>query len=289
MKSIILNTQIGTLAANLYLPQEIKQTLPVVIVTGAWTTVKEQMPAVYAEALTKQGFAAITFDFRGWGQSLDEVKYLEEPARKIEDIRAVIDSLAQREDIDGSNIFGLGICASSGYMLDAVESNPHIRAAAAVAPWLHNADLANAIYGGEASVQNLIQLSEDAAHGEQAVYIEAASTTNQNALMYQAPYYTEANRGQVAQYDNLFNVASWKGWLTYDAVSGAADQDKPILLVASEDMALSDGTHQYLENAKDNVSAIWLEGVSQFDFYDVPEHVEKATQAVAQHFRSHIK
>lgn len=93
----------------------------------------------------------------------------------------------------------------------------------------------------------------------------------------------------MAQYDNLFNVASWKGWLTYDAVSGAADQDKPILLVASEDMALPDGTHQYLENAKDNVSAIWLEGVSQFDFYDVPEHVEKATQAVAQHFRSHIK
>ena len=91
MKSIILNTQVGTLAASLYLPQETKQTPPVAIVTGAWTTVKEQMPAVYAEALTKQGFAAITFDFRGWGQSLDEVKYLEEPARKIEDIRAVID------------------------------------------------------------------------------------------------------------------------------------------------------------------------------------------------------
>ena len=51
MKSIILNTQVGTLAASLYLPQETKQTPPVAIVTGAWTTVKEQMPAVYALSL----------------------------------------------------------------------------------------------------------------------------------------------------------------------------------------------------------------------------------------------
>lgn len=43
MQAIELNTEVGKLAANLYLPKGVKNP-PVVIVTGAWTTVKEQMP-----------------------------------------------------------------------------------------------------------------------------------------------------------------------------------------------------------------------------------------------------
>lgn len=68
MKHIELNTQVGQLAANLYLPKDAKDA-PVVVVTGAWTTVKEQMPAVYAQALAERGYAALTFDFRGWGKA----------------------------------------------------------------------------------------------------------------------------------------------------------------------------------------------------------------------------
>ncbi len=103
MKSFTLNTTVGPLAANLYLPEN-KENPPVVIVTGAWTTVKEQMPAVYAKVLADLGFATLTFDFRGWGKSPDSVKYLEDPVRKTEDIKAVIDALADRDDVDGSKI-----------------------------------------------------------------------------------------------------------------------------------------------------------------------------------------
>ena len=81
MKSFALSTQVGELAANLYLPTNTDQPnskVPLVIVTGAWTTVKEQMPAVYAKALSERGFAALTFDFRGWGQSPDAMPYLED-------------------------------------------------------------------------------------------------------------------------------------------------------------------------------------------------------------------
>ena len=116
MKHIKLNTQVGQLAANLYLPKEVKNA-PVIIVTGAWTTVKEQMPAFYAQALAERGYAALTFDFRGWGESKDAVMYLEDPARKTADIRAVIGAVSQLDDVDASRIGGLGICASSGYML----------------------------------------------------------------------------------------------------------------------------------------------------------------------------
>ncbi|EKO3862271.1 alpha/beta hydrolase [Vibrio sp. Y29_XK_CS5] len=287
MKHIELNTQVGQLAANLYLPKGAKNA-PVVIVTGAWTAVKEQMPAVYAQALAERGYAALTFDFRGWGESKDQVMYLEDPARKTADIRTVIEAVSQLDGVDASRIGGLGICASAGYMLDAVAGNDKVKAAAVVAPWLHDKAMATEIYGGEESAKNLLAAAEEAAHSATPVYIEAASTTNGNALMFQAPYYTETDRGLIPEYDNQYNVASWSGWLNYDAQASAATQDKPVLMVASEAMALPAGAHRYIENAGSNVNAVWLYGINQFDFYDQPEAVKLAVDEVVEHFEANL-
>jgi fermentation-respiration switch protein FrsA (DUF1100 family) len=301
MKSFTLSTQVGELAANLYLPtnqnlSDSAEKAPLVIVTGAWTTVKEQMPAVYAKALSEQGYAALTFDFRGWGLSPDATPYLEDPQRKTDDIRAVIAAIvagdmpsdvAEYDAVDTSRLYGIGVCASAGYMLDAVSGNAQVKAAAVVVPWLHNPTIATAIYGGEESAASLLAAAESAAKADEPVLMEAASTTNEGALMYQAPYYTETGRGLIPEYDNQFNVASWTGWLNYDALAGAETQDKPVLMVASNAMALPDGAKAYLEQASDNVTAVWLEDVTQFDFYDVAEHVATAAKAVAQHFNAH--
>ncbi|MGB0836400.1 MAG: alpha/beta hydrolase [Psychrobium sp.] len=283
MQAIELNTEVGKLAANLYLPKGVKKP-PVVIVTGAWTTVKEQMPANYAQALADKGYAAITFDFRGWGQSKDATPYLEDPTRKTRDISAVINAVSKLKQINGDKIAGLGICASSGYMLDAASGNGKISSVAVVAPWLHDKAMATAIYGGEESVKNLLAVADKAQHSSEPMVIEAASLTNKDALMYQAPYYTETDRGLIKEYDNKYNLASWDGWLNYDAQQGAKSQDKPILLVASEAMALPAGAHQYLDAAGDNVTSVWFDGVSQFDFYDQPKAISDAVDAVTAFF-----
>lgn len=280
---IKLETRVGSLAANLYLPQGVENP-PVVIITGAWTTVKEQMQANYAEALAEQGYAAVTFDFRGWGQSKDTIPYLEDPQRKSDDIRAVIEAVSQLDTVDGSRVAGLGICASSGYMLDAAAGNNNIQSVAVVAPWLHDKAMATAIYGGEESVTGLLSVAEQAINSEEPMVIEAASLTNSDALMYQVPYYTESDRGLIPEYDNRFNLASWQGWLNYDAQVSATIQDKPVLMVASEAMALPAGAHDYLDKSGDNVEAVWLDGVSQFDFYDKPEVISTAVAALKTHF-----
>lgn len=285
MQAIQLSTNVGTLAANLYLPKGVEKP-PVVIITGAWTTVKEQMPAVYAAALADKGFATVTFDFRGWGQSADSIRYLEDPKRKTDDIRAVIEAVTKLDQVDGSRIAGIGICASSGYMLDAIAGNDKVAAAAVVAPWLHNLEMATAIYGGEENTKGLLAAAAEAEGGE--VYLEAASTTNEGALMYNAPYYTETDRGLIPEYDNLFNVASWTGWLNYNAQLSAEKLTQPTLMVASEAMALPAGTHMYLDRAGNNVNAVWLDDVSQFDFYDQSESVEKAVDAISKHFAKNL-
>ncbi|SHH21024.1 alpha/beta hydrolase [Ferrimonas marina] len=273
------------LVGTLYLPEQGTGPFPGLVITGAWTTVKEQMPSLYAQQMAERGFAALVFDFRGWGASDGEPRYLEHPERKSRDIEAAVAFLAERPEVDSNRLGGLGICASSGYMSDAATHSPLIRSYALVAPWLHTPEIAEAVYGGAEAVQGLIAQGRSAEQADTPQYIEAASTTNEQALMYQAPYYTEPERGLIAEYDNLFNLASWEPWLRYDSHRNA-NNGKPALLVHSEAAVIPNGARQYLERKGSDGKMLWLDNVTQFDFYDQPEPVRLACDAVAAHFRS---
>ncbi|MEM7392659.1 MAG: nuclear transport factor 2 family protein, partial [Verrucomicrobiota bacterium] len=98
------------------------------------------------------------------------------------------------------------------------------------------------------------------------------------------PYYTEKDRGLIPEYDNKFNVASWEPWLTYDAHKTAGHLKKPTLLVHSEAAAIPQGAKTYARLMDENARVIWLDEVTQFDFYDKPEAVNAAADAVAGHF-----
>ncbi len=280
-----------TLVGDLYLPDSYSEgdRLPGVVVTGAWMTVKEQMAGTYAAELADRGYAALAFDFRGWGQSPDEVRFLEDPARKTEDINAAVNFLAKRPEVDSARIAGLGVCASAGYMSDAALQNANIKSLTLVAPWLHDADIVDAVYGGEEGVSGLIGIGREAAQSNEPVFLEAASLTNENAVMYQAPYYTETDRGLIPEFDNRFNVASWEGWLTYDAIQTADRLEKPTLLVHSEAAAIPQGAREYANRMGENATAIWLPEVTQFDFYDRPDVVKTAADAVARHLEETLK
>lgn len=295
VKKVTFKSQGQELAGNLYLPDNYKegQKLPGVVVTGAWTTVKEQMAGTYAKELADRGYAALAFDFRGWGESQDTIKYLEDPQRKTEDINAAVEYLASRPEVNGSQIGGLGICASSGYMSDAALQNANIKSLALVAPWLHDAEIVDVVYGGEEGVTSLISSSREAQKkfedtGE-GTYLEAASTTNENSVMFNAPYYTETDRGGIEEYDNKFNAASWEPWLSYDAIQTADKLEKPTLLVHSEAAAIPEGAREYAERMGDGVEVIWVENLTQFDFYDDPEAVKTSSDAVDSHFKNSLK
>ena len=280
-----------TLAGDLYLPDTFSEgdRLPGVVVTGAWMTVKEQMAGTYAAELADRGYAALAFDFRGWGQSPDRVRFLEDPVRKTEDINAAVDYLATRPEVDPARIAGLGVCASAGYMSDAALQNPNIKSLALVAPWLHDAEIVDAIYGGEEGVAGLIEVGRNAESADEPVILEAASMTNENAVMYQAPYYTEADRGLIPEFDNKFNAASWEGWLTYDAIQTADQLEKPTLLVHSEAAAIPQGAKEYARRMGEHATATWLPDITQFDFYDRPDAVDTSADAVSEHFERTLK
>jgi len=89
----------AVLSDTLYLPEGHDGTaLPTVLVTGSWTSVEEQMPALYAEELVKSGFAATTIDFRGWSKSGNlsvntpgGMRFIESATAKISNIEATLE------------------------------------------------------------------------------------------------------------------------------------------------------------------------------------------------------
>lgn len=276
------------LSGTLYLPEgHDGSALPTVVVTGAWTSVEEQMPSVYAKEMVERGFAAFTFDFRGWGKSGDlpqHVRFAEDPAAKTSDIRAAFDFVATLPEVDASQINGLGICASAGYMVDAVAGNEVVNRIGLVAPWLQNAQLVEAVYGGTEGVQGLIDLSR-AAQAEGGQIIPAAGPEGaEGVLMPIGGYYYEADRGAVPAYDNKWNNAGWEGWLTYHPADNGARLTHPLAIVHSDSAAIPDGVRAFLSGFAGDATLQMLEDVTQFDFYDNPEDVTRAADTVAAHF-----
>ena len=271
----------------LYKPADADSALGAAIVTGAWTTVKEQMSGTYGVQLAMRGLIALTFDFMGWGESSGKPRYVEDPAVKTADIHAAVEFLASRDDVDKSNISGLGICASSGYMAEAVADNDKLQKLTLVAPWLHDEKMAEGIYGGPETVAKLIETTEEAKRSDNPAVLTAASATDDTAPMYQAPYYTEEHRGLISEYDNKFSVLTWKPWLTYDAQASADRITKPVLMVGSEGIALPTGAETYETRTKAPIEKLWLDGdANQFDFYDREDVVVAASDAVAKFFQS---
>lgn len=280
-----------TLVGNLYIPAGVNEDNRTdgIVVTGAWTTIKEHMPGTYAAEMAKRGEIALAFDFRTWGESGGPTRSFENPEIKIEDIIAAGEFLSTRPEVSGVN--GLGICASAGYMATAAEQSSTFQTVALVAPWLHNAAIVDEVYGGAEGVASLIETGRAAAATEaetgEPQLIPATGPEGSASLMPGVPYYTEDGLGMIPEWENTFNLASWEGWLTFDGVRAARGISQPLMIVHSEDAAIPAGAHQFYADLTGEKEELWLDGVTQFDFYHREDAVSAASDAVAAFFATH--
>lgn len=288
-RTITFENQGVTLSGTIYLPiNHDGAPLPTVVVTGAWTSVEEQMPRTYAIAMVERGLAAFTFDFRGWGKSGDlpqNLRFAEDPAAKISDIRAAFETVAGLPEVDPARLHGLGICASAGYMIDATAGNSLVARVGLVAPWLQNREIVEAVYGGAEGVAALRQLAAEAAIVPGGVVIPAAGEVGaESVLMPIGGYYFEPSRGAIPAYDNRWNNLSWETWLTYYPADSAPMFDKPLAIVHSEAAAIPDGVRAFLTGYAGEATTQWLENVDQFSFYDREDALNTASDMIARHF-----
>lgn len=60
--------------------------------------------------------------------------------------------------------------------------------------------------------------------------------------------------------------------------------EDPVLIVHSEEAAIPQGAKEFYSRLSGEKEQLWLEGVTQFDFYDNPEAIATASDTAVRHF-----
>ena len=288
-----------TLKGNLFLPEnyDSNKKYPAIVVSGSWTTVKEQMAGLYAERLAKQGFITLAFDFRNFGESEGQPRFFESPSMKKTDIVNSVSYLNTLSIVDKDKIGVLGVCAGSMYTLMAASEDKRIKAVVTVASWLHDAEAVKLFYGGEEGVQSKIKAAQDAKKkfAETGIvdYIPTISETNANAAMYGPyDYYLNPKRGALPQWSaDKFAVMSWEDWLTTNPMPSAKKLTSPTLMIHSDGAVLPQYTKNYFNEIATNDKKLhWMKTelqspYHQFNYYDQEPEVSEAVLEASKWFR----
>lgn len=261
---------------------------PAVLVTGSWLTVKEQMADLYAAALARRGYTAISFDFAGWGQSGGDLRQVELPSRKIADMRAAAEHVSTLSYVRPGKVGYLGICASAQYALAAIAQGAPISAFASVAGWFHDIVSVAPFYGGPEGVKERLRRADAATdrylRDGEIVTVPAYEPGNDRAGMaLELDYYGNPARGAIPQWRNEMAEMSWLSWLTFDGLSAAASVSIPSLFVHADGCVFPENIEALRRSLRGPVEVAWGDG-GQIDFYDRPPQVDFALDALDAHF-----
>lgn len=307
--NVTFTSQGCNLAAHLYTPAgfDAAASYPTVIFSPPFNQVKEQTGAVYARHLADMGYVTLVFDHLGYGDSEGTLRNNENAFVKMESIRDAISYLGTLPFVDRDNLFGLGVCASGGYMALVATTDKRLKAIATVSGMMNN----QASYFetmDRDTVSGLIALQNA---GRQQAY-ETGTVTYVDALGIESEgeaikagatpsegyeYYMTARAGAVTypNYSHLSPSFMLEAPMLADAQSYARFIYTPVLgIVGSKAMDPDQGllctgplTAQYIEVASEPKAFVAIDGASHVSLYDVDADVSRAVSAMDDFFKQH--
>lgn len=114
-------------AAWLYLPER-EGPHPCIVVAHGIGATRHVRLAAYAEHFVRAGYAMLSFDYRHWGDSGGEPRYLCSVRRQLQDIGAAIDCARARPEIDPSRVVLFGTSFGGGHALVMGSRRPELAA-----------------------------------------------------------------------------------------------------------------------------------------------------------------
>ncbi len=276
------------IAGYLYYPKDFSSAkkYPAIVVSGSWTTVKEQMAGLYAKKFAEEGFISLAFDFRNFGESEGKPRFYESPSLKKEDIKSAVTYLQSLPAVFKEKINAFGVCAGAMYTLMAASEDNRIKSVATAASWLHDEEAVKLFYGGKEGVEQKLKAARESkkryAETGKVDYVPTISTTDKSAAMYGPyDYYLNPKRGAIKEWSaDKFAVMSWEDWLTTNPMKTAKKLNTPTLMIHSDGAVLPDYTKKYFEEiATENKKLHWIKSsvkppFEQFDFYDNDKKVD---------------
>lgn len=116
----------------LYLPPDLAPgaKAPAIVLANALTAVKEITVPGYAQRFAAAGFVALTFDYRGWGESEGEPRNHVVPYEMQQDIRDAITFLSMEPEVDADRIGGWGNSLGGENMMHLAAFDRRLKAVA---------------------------------------------------------------------------------------------------------------------------------------------------------------
>ncbi|MHB9848813.1 alpha/beta hydrolase [Streptomyces krungchingensis] len=289
------------MAGNLYLPAgfDPQGSYAAIVVVHPGGGVKEQAAGLYASKMAEQGYVTLAFDASHQGDSGGEPHFLEDPATRVEDVRAAVDYVQTLDYVDADLIGALGICAGGGYAVNATMTDHRIKAVTTVSAVNIGASARQGWYGSEldsAAVPTLDaaarQRTAEARGAEVAYapYVPPEPDENTPRDLVEAGDYYLTPRAQHPNAQNKMLFAkSISKMVAFDAFHLVEDLlTQPILMVAGGDAGSLWHTTRLHGSVTSPKKLVVVEGGTHMDFYDVPKYVDRAIEEATPFFKEHL-
>ncbi|MFI9103758.1 alpha/beta hydrolase [Streptomyces fildesensis] len=290
------------IAGHLYTPDDdVGGPRPAVVVGHPGSGVKEQAAGLYARRLAEQGLVTLAFDAAYQGESEGTPRGLEDPAHRVEDIKAAVSYLATCDEVDPDRIGALGICASGGYVLPATATDHRIKAVGTVSA----VDIARQFRLGADGAQDptVIQGMLDAAavartaefrgEGVQSFPLFPDTAEQARALGgrhgFEGFEYYRTDRAQHPRSAKFFTWSSVDRMVGFDAFR-CVDliAPRPLLMIVGSDAVTSWMAVEAFQNARGSKELHWIDGAGHVDLYDKEQYVGPAVAKLTDFFGTHL-
>ena len=124
-------------AATLHRPAKATaETLPAILMLHGWGGIQDALTVSYYEEFTRAGYAVMTFDYRGWGDSAGLPRHVISARQRVADGDAALAFLKSQPGIDPRRIVLWGSSFGGGHVVELAAEHPELAGAIAQVPML---------------------------------------------------------------------------------------------------------------------------------------------------------
>lgn len=259
--------------------------MPAVVASAGFGGVKEMLLPTFADALAEAGIACLIFDYAGFGESAGTVRQHIDPVAQAAQYRSALSALAADPRIDADRLGVWGPSLAGGHTLRVSATNPLVRCAVAIIPFI----AVPADGASPALMEAVVADAEARERGEAGGMVASTGQPGDLAVMTSdgAAAWAEAVSADAPNFRNEVTLASLLELIAYQSIGPDSRLDLPlrVILAASDTITPAESVRVALDGVASNVD--WVEfPETHFELFD--RHLDDTVTSTVEWFATHL-